>query len=117
MYNSPMFAFADQEMAMRVISTISRLLVGEEVRWLDNLLLIFICTLPVWFILFITIAKTSAKVIAELIVEIVEALEVFSKNDRMMFIRMGEQLEETKRTNEILSKLVVKKKPNSPDDH
>jgi len=112
-----MFAFADQEMAMRVISTISRLLVGEEVIWLNNLLLIFICTLPVWFILFFTIVKTSAKVIAGLIVEIVEALEVFSKNDRMMFIRMGEQLEEAKKTNEILSKLVVKKKPNPTDDH
>ena len=116
MYNSPMFAFADQGLGTPVSSTISKLIFGQDIPWITAIVGVFILSLPIWFIVFFSIFKASTKEITDLIVGIVRALEVFSNNDRMMFIRMGEQLEETKKTNKILSKLVVEKKPNSTDD-
>lgn len=126
-----MFAFADQEMAMRVVPS-------------SNM------TLQIYFIIFCNAISISwiiylLKDIRVGLKATVQGLETVSNNHRMMFTRMGEQLEEAKKTNsmntillensartttnlaliikeaketnEILSKLVVKKKPNPTDDH
>lgn len=132
-----MFAFAEEKLAMRVTSTISRLLFDTDSEWITTLVGVFILSLPIWFIVFFFIFKDIRaglkatvqgldtvsnnhrmmfKRMGDQIEEAKQTIKILSKSDSMMFIRMGEQLEETKKTNKILSKLVVEKKPNSTDD-
>ena len=106
MFNSPMFAFADEKLAMRVTSTISWLLVGEEMKWLDVLLGIFICTLPIWVFVFHYLSCKNIEKLTDIAFELDKA----NSKRNAMFQHIGDLLDETKKTNKILSKLVVKKK-------
>lgn len=103
-----MFAFAEEKLFMRVTSTISWLFFGEEIKFIDTIWLLFYSIgLPILMIVFLFFFMKFA-----------EKLGYICDTELVtIYKRMGEQLEETKKTNEILSKLVVKKKPNSTDDH
>ena len=103
MSNLLMFAFADQEMAMRVIPS-------SDMAVLIYFTLFCNAISIMWIIYLLKDIRVGLKAT-------VQGLDTVSNNHRMMFKRMGEQLEEAKETNEILSKLVVKKKPNPTDDH
>ena len=126
-----MFAFADQEMAMRVIPS-------SDMSVLIYFTLFCNAISIMWIIYLLKDIRVGLKAT-------VQGLDTVSNNHRMMFKRMDEQLDEAKKTNamntvllensartttnlaliikeaketnEILSKLVVKKKPNSTDDH
>lgn len=95
MYISPMFAFAEQELAMRVVPSSD--------LWLF-ICFIIICNAlyAAWILFLLRDLRSGLKVT-------VQGLNTVSNNHRIMFRRMEEQLEEAKKTNEILSKLTVKK--------
>ena len=89
MFNSPMFAFADEKFT----STISRLLVGEEMKWLDVLLGIFICTLPIWVFVFHYLSCRNIEKLTDIAFEIDKA----NSKRNAMFQHIGELLDETKK--------------------
>jgi len=126
-----MFAFVDEKLAIRVVPS-------DDMSVLIYFTLFCNAISIMWIIYLLKDIRVGLKAT-------VQGLDIVSNNHRMMFARMAEQLDEAKKTNtmntvllensartttnlaliikeaketnEILSKLVVKKKPNSTDDH
>ena len=124
MYSLLMFAFADEKLAIRVVPS-------------DDMF-IFIVILAISFTIFMMIFQHTLNKILRIIREnapitpamfelIAAQLDEAKKTNAMNTVLLENSartttnlaliIKEAKETNEILSKLVVKKKPNSTDDH
>ena len=126
MYSLLMFAFADEKLAIRVVPS-------DDMSVLIYFTLFCNAISIMWIIYLLKDIRVGLKAT-------VQGLDTVSNNHRMMFTRMGEQLDEAKKTNamntvllensartttnlaliikeaketnEILSKLTIKKPPN-----